>query len=94
MGKKIISFLISTRFTAILFILFPLSMGVGTFIESYYNTTTAKILIYNAKWFEIPIDDHKFLTYVEKVASVLAQSILPEASSKCNFCKYRNLNIS
>jgi len=53
MGKKIISFLISTRFTAILFILFPLSMGVGTFIESYYNTTTAKILIYNAKWFEI-----------------------------------------
>ncbi|MDG2368963.1 MAG: cytochrome c biogenesis protein CcsA [Flavobacteriaceae bacterium] len=53
MGKKIISFLISTRFTAILFILFPLSMGIGTFIESYYNTTTAKILIYNAKWFEI-----------------------------------------
>jgi cytochrome c-type biogenesis protein CcsB len=53
MGKKIISFLISTRFTAILFILFPLSMGLGTFIESYYNTTTAKILIYNARWFEI-----------------------------------------
>ena len=47
MGKKIVSFLISTRFTAVLFILFPLSMGIGTFIESYYNTTTAKILIYN-----------------------------------------------
>ena len=28
-------------------------MGVGTFIESYYNTTTAKILIYNAWWFEL-----------------------------------------
>ena len=27
------------------------SMGIGTFIESYYNTTTAKILIYNAWWF-------------------------------------------
>ena len=53
MGKKIISFLISTRFTAILFVLFPLSMGIGTFIESYYNTTTAKILIYNAWWFEL-----------------------------------------
>jgi len=53
MGKKLISFLISTRFTAILFILFPLSMGIGTFIESYYNTTTAKILIYNAWWFEL-----------------------------------------
>ena len=53
MGKKLISFLISTRFTAILFILFPLSMAIGTFIESYYNTTTAKILIYNAWWFEV-----------------------------------------
>ena len=53
MGKKIVSFLISTRFTAVLFILFPLSMGIGTFIESYYNTTTAKILIYNAWWFEL-----------------------------------------
>ena len=53
MGKKLVYFLISTRFTAILFILFPLSMGIGTFIESYYNTTTAKILIYNAWWFEI-----------------------------------------
>ncbi len=53
MGKKLVSFLISTRFTAILFVLFPLSMGIGTFIESYYNTTTAKILIYNAWWFEL-----------------------------------------
>ena len=53
MGKKLISFLISTRFTAILFILFPVSMGIGTFIESYYNTTTAKILVYNAWWFEL-----------------------------------------
>ncbi len=53
MGKKLISFLISTRFTAILFILFPLSMGIGTFVESYYNTTTARILIYNSWWFEL-----------------------------------------
>jgi len=53
MGKKLVSFIISTKFTAILFVLFPLSMGIGTFIESYYNTTTAKILIYNAWWFEL-----------------------------------------
>ena len=53
MGKKLVSFLISTKFTAILFVLFPLSMGIGTFVESYYNTTTAKILIYNAWWFEL-----------------------------------------
>jgi len=53
MGKKLVSFLISTKFTAILFVLFPLSMGIGTFVESYYSTTTAKILIYNAWWFEL-----------------------------------------
>jgi hypothetical protein len=27
-------------------------MGAGTFIESKYNTDTARILIYNAWWFE------------------------------------------
>ena len=53
MGKKIISFLISTRLTAFLFLLFAFSMAAGTFIENYYSTTTAKILIYNAFWFEI-----------------------------------------
>ena len=53
MGKKLVTFLISTKFAAILFVLFPLSMGIGTFVESYYNTTTAKILIYNAWWFEL-----------------------------------------
>ena len=53
MGEKLISFLISTRLTGILFIVFSLAMGIGTFVESYYSTDTAKILIYNAKWFEI-----------------------------------------
>jgi cytochrome c-type biogenesis protein CcsB len=37
---------------AILFVCFSLSMAVGTFIESKYNTDTARILIYNASWFE------------------------------------------
>ncbi len=52
MDKKIISFLFSTRLMAILFITYALSMGLGTFIESKYNTDTAKIWIYNAWWFE------------------------------------------
>ena len=51
-------------------------------------------ILHNAKWFEVPIDDQKFLKYVEKVVSVLAQPGLPDSSSNCNFCKYRNLNIS
>jgi cytochrome c-type biogenesis protein CcsB len=28
-------------------------MGVGTFLESFYSTTAAKIWIYNARWFEL-----------------------------------------
>ena len=53
MGKKLISFLVSTRLTAILFIVFALAMAIGTFIENDYGTVTAKILIYNATWFEL-----------------------------------------
>ncbi|WP_418263355.1 cytochrome c biogenesis protein CcsA [Flavobacterium faecale] len=52
MDKKIISFLFSTRLMAILFLTFAIAMATGTFIESKYNTDTARILIYNAWWFE------------------------------------------
>ena len=44
--------LFSTRLTAVLFILFAAAMGIGTFIESWYSTATARIYIYNATWFE------------------------------------------
>ena len=37
---------------AILFLTFALAMGAGTFIESKYNTDTARIWVYNAWWFE------------------------------------------
>ena len=52
MDKKILSFLFSTRLMAVLFLGFAIAMGVGTFIESKYNTDTARIMIYNAWWFE------------------------------------------
>ena len=52
MEKKIFSILFSTRLMAILFLGFAVAMATGTFIESKYNTDTAKILIYNAWWFE------------------------------------------
>ncbi len=52
MDKKIYSFLFSTRLMAVLFITYAFAMGLGTFIESKYNTDTAKILIYNSWWFE------------------------------------------
>ncbi len=52
MEKKILSFLFSTRLMAFLFLSYAASMAVGTFIESEYNTDTARILIYKTKWFE------------------------------------------
>ena len=53
MDKKVSSILFSTRLMAVLFIVFAVAMGAGTFIESKYNTDTARIWIYNAWWFEV-----------------------------------------
>lgn len=44
--------LFSTRLMAILFVVFATALAFGTFIESWYSTTTARIWIYNAWWFE------------------------------------------
>ena len=52
MINKLTSILFSTRLMAMLFLTFAIAMGVGTFIESKYNTDTARILVYNAWWFE------------------------------------------
>ena len=52
MLQKILSALYSTRLMALLFIGFAASMAAGTFIEDAYNTETARILVYNAWWFE------------------------------------------
>lgn len=53
MDKKIYSFLFSTRLMAFLFVSFAVAMAAGTFIESYYDTDTARIWVYNAWWFEV-----------------------------------------
>ncbi len=52
MKNKLFSILFSTRLMAFLFVLFAAAMGIGTFIESEYNTDTARVFIYNAWWFE------------------------------------------
>ena len=51
--KKVADILFSTRFTAVLFIVFAAAMGLSTFIENDYGTQTAKALVYNAWWFEL-----------------------------------------
>ena len=52
MEKKIYSILFSTRLMALLFLGFAVAMATGTFIESKYNTDTARIWVYNSWWFE------------------------------------------
>jgi cytochrome c-type biogenesis protein CcsB len=37
---------------AVLFLSFAVAMAAGTFIESKYNTDTARILVYNTWWFD------------------------------------------
>ncbi len=37
---------------AVLFLVFATAMAIGTFVESWYSTETARIYIYNATWFE------------------------------------------
>ena len=53
MGSKILQILFSTKFMLVLLILFPVAMGIGTFLESWYSTDAARIWIYNAWWFEL-----------------------------------------
>lgn len=52
MIRKILSYFFSTKLMAVLFIVFAVAMAIGTFVEDRYNTDTARILIYNAWWFE------------------------------------------
>lgn len=45
--------LFSSRTMAVLLVVFGISMAVATFVESAYDTATAKALVYNSTWFEI-----------------------------------------
>ncbi|WP_167608938.1 cytochrome c biogenesis protein CcsA [Maribellus sediminis] len=51
--KKLGSFLFSMFFTGILLVIFAIAIGYATFVENDYGTITAKILIYNSRWFEL-----------------------------------------
>ena len=51
--KAIGKILFSFRLTAILFIVFAVSIGVATFIENDFGSETARAHIYNASWFEL-----------------------------------------
>ncbi len=53
--KSFFNILFSIKATVILLLLFSIAIGTATFVENKYDTITADILIYNAKWFEIII---------------------------------------
>lgn len=55
MIKKIFSVLFSTRTTAVLFIVFAIAMGVGTFLDMQQTTSPtpfSRRMVYNTWWFE------------------------------------------
>ena len=51
--KKLLKIIYSPRTTLGLLVIFAIALGLATFIENAYDTATAKLLIYNAKWFEV-----------------------------------------
>ncbi len=51
--KKILDLIFSSKTTLILLLIFTIAIGTATFLEEIYDTTTAKLLVYNALWFEL-----------------------------------------
>ena len=49
---KFFKFLFSGTFMGLLLVIFAISIGYATIIENDFDATTAKMLIYNARWFE------------------------------------------
>jgi len=50
---KIIKFLFSGTLMGMLLVVFAVGIGYATFIENDYDATTARLLVYNARWFEV-----------------------------------------
>ncbi len=65
--KEIIQGLISSKFTIILILILSIGVGVATFIENSHDTSTAKALVYNARWFEILL----FLVVINLIGSIV-----------------------
>ncbi len=51
--KRFLNFFLSSKATLILLIIIGVAMAAATFIEDKYDTVTARMIIYNTKWFEL-----------------------------------------
>ena len=70
--RKFVSFFSSMLFTGILVLIFAVAIGYATFVENSYGTVTAKILIYNSKWFEALL----LLTCLNLAGSILKYRLI------------------
>jgi cytochrome c-type biogenesis protein CcsB len=70
--QKIIRPFFSMVTTGVLLVIFFVSIGYATFIENDYGTSTARILIYNARWFEILL----FLCAVNLTGSIFVHKLI------------------
>ncbi len=51
--KRFFDFFLSSKATIIFLIIIGIAMAVATFIEDKYDTVTARVLVYNTRWFEL-----------------------------------------
>ncbi len=51
--KGILNYLFSGSFMGVLLLVFAFSIGLATFIENDFGSDAAKVLVYNARWFEV-----------------------------------------
>ena len=51
--KKLSDFFFSLQFALTLLVIFAVTIGTATFIEKDYGTTAAKVIVYDATWFEV-----------------------------------------
>ncbi len=51
--KRILNYLFSGSLMGVLLLVFAFSIGLATFIENDFGSDAAKVLVYNAHWFEV-----------------------------------------
>ena len=90
--RKILNIIFSTRAGIFLLLLFSITIAIATFIENEYDTSTADILIYNAKWFEILLllIAINFIGNIEGIQNKMGRVPMSEKRYK----KYKNSKLS
>ena len=58
--------------------------------EKMIKTSESSLgIIHKTQWFEIPIDEDNFVSYVKKVVKLLSSQDIPHSAESCQFCDYR-----